>query len=269
MSKLLRILYLGDVVGSPARDFIVGNLASIRRVHDIDVVVANGENATSGAGITEEHAIVLHRAGVDLLTLGDHVWDRHGFEKAIGTMDYVCRPANLPEECPGLDFITHRKNEITVGVCVVLGRRFMKIDASCPFRAIEKILGERGKSVQIVLVEVHAEATSEKIALGWNFDGRVTAILGSHTHVQTADERILPKGTAYITDLGMCGPHESVIGREIPQVLHTMKFCMPQRLEVATNDVRLHGVILTVDAATGLANRISRFSEVAAYRGSM
>jgi metallophosphoesterase (TIGR00282 family) len=259
MEILLKILYLGDVVGRPARDFIAKNLGAIRHINGIDLVIADVENATSGAGINREHADQLHAAGIDLMTLGDHVWDRHGFECDIAALDYICRPANLPDECPGSCLVCAKKNGLRIGCCVVLGRQFMKINASCPFKAVEKIL--KSGDFDVLLVEVHAEATSEKIAMGWNFDGRVAAVIGTHTHVQTADERILPRGTAYITDFGMCGAHESVIGREIPQVLHAMKFSMPQRFEVAANDLRLNGVILTVDCKARTVKKISRFCE--------
>ncbi|MDR2779041.1 MAG: TIGR00282 family metallophosphoesterase [Puniceicoccales bacterium] len=261
MSYLLKILYLGDLVGRPARECIVKNLSGIKKIYDIDVIIANAENATSGAGLTREHAEVLHCAGIDLITLGDHVWDRHGFERDIEDLEYVCRPANLSMGCPGRSFITSIKNGIKIGVCIFLGQQFMKIHASCPFEAMERILQNNGGDVDILLAEIHAEATSEKIAFGWNFDGKVTGIVGTHTHVQTSDERILPNGTAYITDLGMCGPHESVIGREILPVLHNMKFGMPQKFEVASNDIRLNGVILTIDSHSRLATKIVRFSE--------
>jgi metallophosphoesterase (TIGR00282 family) len=225
------------------------------------MVVANGENATSGSGITQSHAELLHSAGVNIITLGDHVWDRQGFDRAIDGLSYVCRPANISRECPGRNFVSVETGGVRVGVCVVLGRSFMKIPASCTFEAVDGILRNFRESVDIFLLEIHGEATSEKVALGWNFDGKVSAIIGTHTHVQTADERILPKGTAYITDLGMCGPHESVIGREIFSILHAMRFGMPQRHDVATNDVRLNGAILTIDGNSGLALKIARFSE--------
>ncbi|MDR1414044.1 MAG: YmdB family metallophosphoesterase [Puniceicoccales bacterium] len=261
MQPLLKILYLGDIVGRPARDFIASSMGAIKRAQDIDVVIANGENATSGAGIIREHAEQLRKAGIDVITLGDHVWDRNGFENDIGGLDYVCRPANLPRECPGSNFVICKKDGVRIGVCVVLGRTFMKINAFCPFAAAEQILRDSGPSVDVFLLEIHAEATSEKNAFGWNFDGKVAAVVGTHTHVQTADERILPKGTAYISDLGMCGSHESVIGREILPTIHRMKFSMPGKSEVATGDVRLNGALLTIDVNSGLARKITRFSE--------
>jgi metallophosphoesterase (TIGR00282 family) len=261
MGTSIKILYLGDIVGRLAREFIGRSMRSMRNLNGIDVVIANAENATSGAGITRDHAEFLHASGIDLITLGDHVWDRHGFERDIEDLDYVCRPANIPSECPGRDFVCVERGGVRVAVAVVLGRHFMKIDATCPLGAMEDILRRNGNSTDIFIGEVHGETTAEKIALGWNFDGRVAAIVGTHTHVQTADERILPKGTAYVTDLGMCGPHESVIGREIFQVTQAMRYGMPQKFDVATGDVRLNGVTLTVDVATGLAQKISRFSE--------
>jgi metallophosphoesterase (TIGR00282 family) len=261
MSSTLKILYLGDIVGHPGRDFIASRLQSMKNANDIDIIIANGENATSGSGITRAHAESLHSSGVDLITLGDHVWDRQGFERDIDSLEYVCRPANLPEKCPGRDFIVVEKNGAKVGVCAVLGRNFMKIFGGCPISALERVMQKNRAGVDIFIAEVHAEATSEKIALGWFLDGKVSAIVGTHTHVQTADERILPKGSGYITDLGMCGAHESVIGREISPVLYSMRFGMPQKLEIATKDVRLNGVILTIDCFSGLCKKISRFSE--------
>ncbi len=257
----VNILYLGDVVGRPARDFIVKSLASIKKIYNVDVVVANVENATSGAGITLSHAELLRRAGIDLMTLGDHAWDRYGFENDIDKIDYICRPANLPISSPGRDFIAVKKNGIKIGVAVVLGRHFMKINADSPFYATDRLIQQYRNDVDIMLLEMHAEATSEKIAFGWNYDGIVSAIVGSHTHVQTADDCILPKSTAYITDLGMCGAHESVLGREITPVLYSMKNSIPRKFEVATGDVRLHGVILSMDPSTGMAKKIVKFSE--------
>jgi calcineurin-like phosphoesterase len=166
MLHLLKILYLGDLVGQPARECVLKNLHGIRKVHGIDVVIANAENVTAGAGLTREHAELLHSVGIDLITLGDHVWDRHGFERDIEDLEYVCRPANLPKECPGRNFITLIKNGTKIGICVVLGRQFMKIHASCPFEAMERILQDNRKNVNILLAEVHAEATSEKIGFG-------------------------------------------------------------------------------------------------------
>ena len=262
MANLVKILYLGDIVGRPGRDAVIKNIRAIKHIHNIDFIIANAENATSGSGITKEHCELLHNAGVDLMTLGDHVWDRRGFDTVIDKLPYICRPANLPQECPGHTFITSEKDGTKIGTCIILGQHFMKITPSePPLFAAQRILSQHGQEVDIFLMEIHAEATSEKNALGWYFDGQVSGIVGSHTHVQTADERILPHGTAYITDLGMCGPHKSVIGRDISAVINTMKFAMPQHLEVATDDVRLNGALLTVDKSTGHATKIARFTE--------
>ena len=256
----IKILYLGDVVGRSGRLAIIHHLSAIRKLHDIDFVIANVENASMGAGITKEHAEELHHAGVDLMTLGDHVWDRFGFEQAIDGLDYICRPANLPADCPGRIFVSGKCQNMTIGVSVVLGRTFMKINGYCPFMATDAILAQHRSEVDVMFLEIHAEATSEKVAYGRVYDGKVTTIVGSHTHVQTADDGLLPKGSAYITDLGMSGPHDSVLGRELAPVVHAMRTSMPQKFEVATKDVRLSGVVVTVGAAGGgLPSKITRF----------
>lgn len=261
MASIIKILYLGDIVGRATRDCLSQNLAGIKRMNDVDIVVANAENATSGAGITREHAEFLHRAGIDMMTLGDHVWDRRGFEDDIDNIPYICRPANLPKNTPGRCFISTKIGNIKVGVFVVLGQCFMKIRADNPFESTDELIKNHRDDVDVMLCEVHAEATSEKVAFGWNYDGTVSCVVGTHTHVQTADEKILPKGTAYITDLGMCGSYESVLGREIQDVVHSIRSGMPRKLEVANKNVMLNGIILHIDTSSGLATKITRFCE--------
>lgn len=261
MASIIKILYLGDIVGRAARDCLSRNLAGIKKINDVDIVVANVENATSGAGITREHAEILHAAGIDMMTLGDHVWDRRGFEDDIDNIPYICRPANLPKNNPGKYFISTKVGNIKVGVFVVLGQCFMKIRANNPFESADELIKKYRNDVDVMLCEVHAEATSEKVAFGWNYDGTVSCVVGTHTHVQTADEKILPKGTAYITDLGMCGSCESVLGREIQDVVHSIRSGMPRKLEVANKNIMLNGVILYIDTSSGLATKITRFCE--------
>ena len=261
MASIIKILYLGDIVGRATRDCLSQNLAGIKRMNDVDIVVANAENATSGAGITREHAEILHAAGIDMMTLGDHVWDRRGFEDDIDNIPYICRPANLPRINPGKCFISTKIGNVKVGVFVVLGQCFMKIRADNPFESADELIKNHRNDVDVMLCEVHAEATSEKVAFGWNYDGTVSCVVGTHTHVQTADEKILPKGTAYITDLGMCGSYESVLGREIQDVVHSIRSGMPRKLEVANKNVMLNGIILYIDTSSGLATKITRFCE--------
>lgn len=244
---MLSILFVGDIVGRPGRDIVAARIASLRERLGADFVVANGENAAAGAGITGRIARDLIGAGVDAITLGDHVWDQKSFDAEIGALEQVCRPANLPSECPGRDRLVVERGGKRLGVFTVLGRNFMGMKAGCPFVSSRGIAAELGDNCDAILVEVHMEATSEKIAMGWFLDGRVAAVLGTHTHVPTADARVLPKGTAYLTDVGMTGPYESVLGREIEPVVSRFLDGMPRRFEVATGDVRLSGALVRYD----------------------
>jgi len=243
-----RILFLGDVVGRPGRAILQQRLREIRQTKHVDQVVANGENAAAGAGITGKLAREILDAGVDAITLGDHVWDQRGFAEEIGSMERVCRPANLDSSCPGRSHLIVEGGGIRLGVFTVLGREFMKVKAGCPFRAAEKLAGELRPKVDALLVEIHAETTSEKIAMGWMMDGIATAVLGTHTHTPTADARILPRGTAYVTDVGMTGPYRSVLGREVEPVLQRFIDGMPRKFTVAQEDVWMRGVLVDFDA---------------------
>lgn len=224
---------------------MTARLPGLRKELDVDLVVANGENAAAGAGITKALAEEILAAGADGLTLGDHVWDQRGFEIVIGEMERVCRPANLDPACPGRDHLILEAAGRRLGLFTVLGRQFMK-PRDCPFRAADRLIAQLQVQVDVVIVEIHAEATSEKIALGRYLDGRVSAVLGSHTHVMTADAGILPKGTGYITDVGMTGPHDSVIGREIQPVVAGFLDGMPRRFHVATGDPRISAVLVEI-----------------------
>lgn len=257
-----RILYLGDVVGRPARKFLGTRLHKIREIYNIDLVIANGENATSGAGINLKSIHELRSAGIGIITLGDHVFDRDFISEAknISDLSNICVPCNLESSINCSNFVTFTLNNIKIGVCIVLGRQFMKIQASCPFKKFDEMFEKYHQDVDIFILEVHAEATSEKIACGWYVDGRADVILGSHTHVQTADERILPKGSAYITDLGMCGAHKSVIGRDIGAVLESFLTGEKHRLCIADEDLRLNGCIIDFDLMTKKPVKIVRFS---------
>ncbi|MDR1255374.1 MAG: YmdB family metallophosphoesterase [Puniceicoccales bacterium] len=261
MRGSFKILYLGDIVGRPARKFLLERLPHIRETNGIDLVIANAENATSGAGINLKSLRELRSAQIDVLTLGDHALDRDFCTGADENRDLgnVCAPCNLENgpRCP--DFVICESSGIKVGVCVVLGKHFMKLRASCPFKKFDEMLAKYGPSVDIFILEVHAEATSEKIACGWYGDGKAGLIVGTHTHVQTADECILPHGTAYITDLGMCGAHRSVIGRDISAVLESFVNGARCKLVIADEDLRLKGCIVDFDRATKRAIKISRF----------
>lgn len=253
---MLKLLFIGDIVGRPGRDVVAARLTRLRSEHGLDFVVANAENAAAGAGITGAIARSLLESGIDAITLGDHVWDQRGWEGEITQLDRVCRPANLPRACPGMDHLIIEARGFRVAVFTVLGRSFMGLKADCPFLTADRLIGQLRAQADAIVVEIHAEATSEKQALGWHLDGRVTAVLGTHTHVATADARVLPKGTAFICDVGMTGPYASVLGREIRPVVDRFLDGMPRRSEVATEDVRLSGALVEIDASSASARRI-------------
>lgn len=255
----MKLLFIGDVVGRPGRDAVVALAPRLRAERGIDFIVANGENSAAGAGITASLALELIAAGVDAVTLGDHAWDQKGFENEIGNLAQVCRPANLPVLCPGRDHLIVERNGFRLLLFTVLGRNFMGLKADCPFQCADALLERLRGNYDGALVEVHAEATSEKQALGWYLDGRVTAVLGTHTHVATADASLLRKQTAFMCDVGMTGPHESVLGREIEPVLGRFRDGMPRRFGVASGDVRLSGALVEFEAG-GRAEKIERVS---------
>jgi hypothetical protein len=254
-----RILFIGDIVGRPGRNFVEYQLLKLRQELKLDLVIANAENSAGGSGINTSIANDLTKAGVDAITLGDHVWGQRGFDGEIEKIENVCRPVNLPPQCPGKKYVIIESNGFKVAVLTLLGHNQpMKIDAAgSPFPAADEMIQELKKQVDAIFVEIHAETTSEKIAFGWYLDGRVAAVVGTHTHVPTADERILPRGTAYITDVGMTGPYESVLGRNVASVIARFVDGMPRRLPVAENDVRICGVLVDVDE-TGSATSIER-----------
>jgi metallophosphoesterase (TIGR00282 family) len=255
----MKLLFIGDIVGKPGREIVNTVVPKLRAERGIDFVIANGENAAAGAGITGTICKSLLEAGVDAITLGDHVWDQKGFETEIATLDRVCRPANLPAACPGRAHVIVEKNGFRLLVFTMLGRSFMGAKAECPFLGADAMLSKLAGKFDGALVEVHAEATSEKQALGWHLDGRVTAVLGTHTHVATADASLLRQQTAFMCDVGMTGPHESVLGREIEPVIGRFLDGMPRRFEVAAGDVRLSAALVEFSPA-GRAERIERLS---------
>jgi len=257
----MNILFIGDIVGSPGREAIKKLLPGLIKEYRLDFVIANAENAAGGSGITPKIAEELFGYGIDVLTSGDHIWKKRDIFEIINQDERILRPLNFPSGTPGRGFNVYKtKGGDKIGVMNVNGRVFM--DAlECPFRAALSAQEELSKETNIIIVDIHAEATSEKIALGWYLDGKVSAVLGTHTHIQTADERILPKGSAYLTDAGMTGPYDSVIGRKIEDVLERFLTSIPTRFEVAQENIQLHGAVLDIDEETGKARSIERIQK--------
>ena len=256
----MRILFIGDIVGKPGRELVRRGLPSLVEQHSIDLVIANAENAAAGFGITREIGDQLLGWGVDVMTTGNHVWDKKEAIDYIGAEPRLLRPANYPAGVPGNgSYLARTADGRSAGVVNVMGRVFM-LAIDDPFDVVLKEIAALKARARVVFVDFHAEATSEKIAMGWHLDGKVTAVVGTHTHVQTADERILPKGTAYLTDVGMTGPHDSIIGVEIEPALGRFRNAMPARFETATANPRLNAVIVEADDATGMATDVERVS---------
>lgn len=257
---MIRFLFIGDIVGRPGRDLVKRGVAALRDYHQLDLVIANAENAAAGFGITRDIGEQILDAGVDVMTSGNHIWDKKEAIDYIGIEPRLLRPLNFPEGVPGNgSYVARTENGVSVGVVNAMGRVFM-LNIDDPFAGVLREIEKVKQRARIVFVDFHAEATSEKVAMGWHLDGRVTAVVGTHTHVQTADERILPKGTAYLTDVGMTGPHDSVIGVEVAPALGRFLNGMPARFETATANPRLNGVIVEADETTGLAVDIERIS---------
>lgn len=255
----MKILFLGDIVGSPGREAVKALVPKLKKEKAIDVVIANAENASGGRGLTAKVAEELFSYGCDCLTNGDHIWKHPDVLKIIDH-PYLIRPANLAPNIPGKGYCVLSKNNFKVGVLNLQGRVFMPA-IDCPFRAARDIVHIIKKQTPIILVDMHAEATSEKVAMGHFLDGLVSAVAGTHTHIQTADERVLAQGTAYISDLGMCGPYDSVIGQEKSKIIERFLTGMPTRFEVAGGDVRLSGAIIEIDDTSGRARGIERVQE--------
>jgi metallophosphoesterase (TIGR00282 family) len=254
----LRILFIGDIVGSPGRKIVHDRLADILVQRKIDLCIANGENSASGFGITPRLAEELFSAGVEVITGGNHVWDRREILDFFPHEPRLLRPANFPESSPGKGFYAgHTKGGVGYAVMNLQGRTFM-IALDDPFRAAERELAKLPSDVKVIIVDMHAEATSEKQAMGWFLAGKVSAVLGTHTHVPTADQRVLPGGTAYITDVGMTGPHDSVIGMDKQGVLQRFLDQMPAKFAVAEGDIQMNAVQIEVDESTGRAISIER-----------
>ena len=256
----MKILLIGDVVGRPGRELVRKGLRALIEVHGVDFVIANAENAAAGFGVTKDLGDALLESGIDMMTSGNHIWDKKEVIDYIKAEPRLLRPANYPAGVPGRgSSVADTGDGRAVGVINVMGRVFM-LPIDDPFAVVLREIDAIRHRTRVIIVDFHAEATSEKIAMGWHLDGRVTAIIGTHTHVQTADERILPKGTAYLTDVGMTGPHDSVIGMEVSPSLARFLNGMPTKFEPATGNARLNGVIVEADDRTGLAKRIVRIS---------
>ena len=252
------ILFIGDIVGRPGRELVRRGVRALVGHHKVDLVIANVENAAAGFGVTPDIADDLMSFGVQVMTGGNHTWDKKEIFPYFAEQPRLLRPANMPAGTPGRGtYVAQAGNGVRVGVVNVMGRVFMTaIDD--PFRVVLDEIAAIKNDASVIFVDFHAEATSEKVAMGWYLDGRVACVVGTHTHVQTADDRILPNGTAYITDVGMTGPHDSVIGVERGAIIQRFLTGLPQRFETASENPRLNGILLTADERTGRAVSISR-----------
>ena len=254
----MRILFIGDIVGKPGREIIRNGLHDFRRKENVDVVIANGENTAGGSGLTPKIAEELFDDGIDILTSGDHIWKKKEIYDFLDTTDRLIRPANYPRGAPGRgSTAVDVKGAGKIGVINLIGRVFMEA-VDCPFERVRAELEKLRQITPVIIVDMHAEATSEKIAMGWYLDGTVSAVIGTHTHIQTADEKILPGGTAYITDCGMTGPYDSVIGRKKEQIITRFLTGLPIRFEMAAEGVEMHGVVIDIDNRSGKAQNIKR-----------
>ncbi|MCK9614298.1 MAG: TIGR00282 family metallophosphoesterase [Candidatus Omnitrophica bacterium] len=252
----MKILFLGDIVGKPARIYLKELLPSLRKSLSLDFIVANGENAAGGSSITPDTASDLFNSSIDVITTGDHIFKKQESKQVLETMDVV-RPLNYGELAAGRGYLIKEVSNKKIGVVNLLGRVFMP-PMDCPFRAVRNIIEDLRSKVKVIIVDMHAEATSEKLAMGYFLSGKVTAVVGTHTHIPTADERIIDDFTAYITDVGMTGSFDSVLGREKHQIIERFVTNMPVRFNLAQGDVRMQGVIIETDDTTGKALSIKR-----------
>lgn len=258
----MKLLFIGDIVGHPGRRAVEELLPKLRETHSLDIVIANGENSAGGNGITPDIAADLFSYGIDAITTGDHLWDQKEVLELLQNEQRFLRPLNYPPGTPGRGSTLLKIRDLApVAAMNVQGRTFMQQPLENPFLLAMDEAKWLRQHTNIIFVDFHAEATSEKIAFARMLDGQVSAVVGTHTHVQTADEQIFPGGTAYLTDAGFTGPHESVLGREIQPVLQRFRTAMPQRFEVARNDIKLHGAVIEIDNVTGKALKIQRVSE--------
>jgi metallophosphoesterase (TIGR00282 family) len=257
---LFRLLFLGDVVGEPGRKAVAVLLPLLKEELKIDFIVVNGENSAGGRGITPKIAISLMRAGAAVVTSGDHIWDQKEIVPFLGEEPRMLRPLNYPEGTPGGGCVVLESKKCKVAVVNLQGRTFMNQTLDNPFPAIAACVEKLREETPVIFVDFHAEATSEKVAMGWHLDGKVSGVVGTHTHVPTADERVLPKGTAFQSDAGMCGPMDSVIGSQIEPVLERFHTMMPTRFGVGRGAVRVNGALITIDPVSGKALKIERIA---------
>jgi metallophosphoesterase (TIGR00282 family) len=256
----MKILFIGDIVGKPGRRAVRELLPEIVFQYRIDFIIANCENAAAGFGVTRDIVEELYSNNINVLTSGNHIWDKKEILEFVEDYETFLRPANYPDGSPGWgSVLMPGLSGASVGVINLMGRVFMK-PLDCPFRTAEREIEKLRRKTNIIIVDIHAEATSEKEAIGWFLDGRVSAVLGTHTHVQTADESILPGGTAYITDVGMTGPFNSIIGIRKDAIIERFLTQLPNKFEVARDDVRLQAVIVDVDVKSGVAQGIERLT---------
>ena len=258
---MLTVLILGDIVGEPGRTAVIARVPELKQKHALDFIIVNGENAAGGRGITGRITIDLLRAGVSVITTGDHVWDQKEILAFIDTEPRLLRPLNYPDGAPGSGSIVLETSKGKIGVINVQARTFMQPILENPFRAVDVAVTKMRKETANIIVDVHGETTSEKIALGRFLDGKVSAVIGTHTHVQTADEQIFPGGTAFLCDAGMCGPVNSILGRAIDPIMKRFISNLPASFPVAGGEVRLRGVLIEIDESTGRAVRITRVDE--------
>jgi metallophosphoesterase (TIGR00282 family) len=254
----MRILILGDVVGRPARRAVRDLVPSLIKQEELDLVVANAENSAGGMGVDIKSAKELLSAGVNVLTSGNHIWKKKEIYPYLDEHGHLLRPANFPAGAPGKGWYVWQHNGFSALVINLQGRVFMPNHVEDPFRCVDEILAQHKAQAPVVIVDMHAEATSEKNAMGWYLDGRASVVFGTHTHIQTADERVLPGGTAYITDVGMCGPFDSVIGMEKETVIRGFLTQLPRQFTVSEDNVVLQGIVVDVNEATGKAREIRR-----------
>jgi len=256
----MNILFVGDIVGRPGRELIRKGLRALVDRYSLDLVVANAENSAAGFGVTKEIGDTLLEWGVDVMTSGNHIWDKKEAIEYIAGEPRLLRPANYPAGVPGRGtYVARTGDGRAVGVINVMGRVFM-LNIDDPFAVVLREIENIRHQTRVIIVDFHAEATSEKVAMGWYLDGKVTAVIGTHTHVQTADERVLPNGTAYLTDAGMTGPHDSIIGMEKEPSLARFLTAMPSKFEPATGNPRLNGLVIEADDKTGRATGVTRIS---------
>ncbi|SER59222.1 TIGR00282 family metallophosphoesterase [Salipaludibacillus aurantiacus] len=255
----MNILFIGDIVGSNGRQALNEYLPKLKAKYRPDITIVNGENAAGGKGLTNKIYNEILQAGADIVTMGNHTWDKKEIFEFINDAPRLIRPANFPEGTPGKGYVIHKAGNQKIAVINAQGRTFLPA-IDCPFKKIDDILAEVKKETSLIFLDFHAEATSEKLAMGWYLDGKVSAVVGTHTHVQTADERILPDGTAYITDAGMTGPYDGILGVERDVVIQRFLTSLPARFEVTKGREQCNGVFIKADNQTGRASDIKRIS---------